>query len=268
MPKTMFITGATDGIGLEAAKNLLRQGHRVLISGRNPDKLENVAASLSSLGSVESYLGDLSDLRSVKTLIQAIMRRHEKLDVLINNAGVLKVDDGSTAHGIDVRFVVNTLAPYMLTKGLLSLLGNQGRVINVSSAAQASVDLNALKGNRQHLETMAVYSQSKLALIMWSRGMIASLGVQAPTIVSVNPGSLLGTKMVQEGFGIAGKDIQIGAEILVHAAISDEFSKASGQYFDNDSGQFKHPHADAMSTQKTAEMVEAIEEIIAGLGLT
>jgi hypothetical protein len=77
---------------------------------------------------------------------------------------------------------------------------------------------------------------------MWSRNLAHSLKHEGPAIIAVNPGSMLGTKMVKEGFGVAGADIHIGAEILIRAALADEFETASGQYFDNDSGQFASPH--------------------------
>lgn len=81
---------------------------------------------------------------------------------------------------------------------------------------------------------MAAYSQSKLALIMWSRTMALSLKDHGPAIIAVNPGSMLGTKMVKEGFDVTGADIRIGANLLTRAALADEFVTASGQYFDND----------------------------------
>jgi len=73
---------------------------------------------------------------------------------------------------------------------------------------------------------------------------------------------LLASKMVKEGFGVAGKDIRIGADILVRASLDDEFSTRSGQYFDNDAGEFAPPHSDAMNAQKCAALVEAIEAVL------
>lgn len=81
-------------------------------------------------------------------------------------------------------------------------------------------------------------------------------------IASVNPGSLLATRMVKEGFGMAGNDIGIGADILVRAALSDEFTTANGQYFDNDSGRFTFPHPDALNKQKTSDVMNAINAIL------
>ena len=266
MQKTILITGATDGIGLETAKLLVSQGHRVLLHGRNQAKLEQVKNELSALAGgelIEAYLADLSNLAEIEALAQEVAMQHSQLDVLINNAGILKVADPITPDGLDVRFVVNTIAPYLLTQKLLPLLGAPGRVVNLSSAAQAPVDPQALSGQVKLSDDLKAYAQSKLALNMWSRRLGLAHKGKGPMIVAVNPGSLLGTKMVKEGFGLAGKDIGIGAEILVRAALSEEFATAAGEYFDNDSGRFAPPHADALDPVKCAEIVKVIETVLA-----
>ncbi|MEM7735305.1 MAG: SDR family NAD(P)-dependent oxidoreductase [Deinococcota bacterium] len=263
MTKTILITGATDGIGLETAKLLVSAGHHVLLHGRNSDKLEQLITTLSTLSrtsKLESYVADLSDLANVEALARAVIDKHDTLDVLVNNAGVFKTPYPITEAGFDVRFVVNTIAPYLLTQCLLPLLGQGSRVVNVSSAAQASVDLQALRGERR-LPDSAAYAQSKLALMMWSHRLARVH--QNPMIVSVNPGSMLGSKMVKEGFGVAGGDLQIGANILKRAALEDAFADASGKYFDNDSGRFAPPHPDGLNVQKCQRLVETLEVVLA-----
>ncbi|MCY6383230.1 SDR family NAD(P)-dependent oxidoreductase [Hoeflea prorocentri] len=265
MKKTVLITGSTDGIGLETARMLVLQGHTVLLHGRNADKLKTVEDELRALpgaGKVHGHVADLSHLPDVERLAKAVAHHHDALDVLINNAGVLGPGGSSFEDGLDVRFVVNTIAPYMLTLRLLPLIGVDGRVVNVSSAAQSPVDLPALRGQAR-LADMDAYAQSKLALTMWSAHMAARREDAGPVVVSVNPGSLLGTKMVKDGFGVAGSDIRIGADILVRAALSDEFTDASGKYFDNDSGNFASPHPDALDPAKCDEVVGVIERILA-----
>ena len=266
MQKTILLTGATDGIGLATANSLVAQGHTLLIHGRSPAKLDAVAAELTALnaGTVETYLADLSDMGEVLALAKAVSDKHDQIDVLINNAGILKTPQTITSDGLDIRFVVNTLAPYLLTQKLLPLLGSEGRVVNLSSAAQAPVDLSALGGDVQFSDDMAAYAQSKLAITSWSRSM-AKFQENGPMIVSVNPGSLLASKMVKEGFGFDGHDIGIGADILVRAALSEEFAAASGQYFDNDAKRFAAPHAEALDDKKAAALVEKIEVVLARL---
>ncbi|MCL9782425.1 SDR family NAD(P)-dependent oxidoreductase [Vibrio sp. S4M6] len=265
MSKVVLITGATDGIGLETAKMLLDKEIYVLLHGRSESKMEKIKAQLSDIYGAqkfETYLADLSCLTQVKQLILDICEKHGKLDVLINNAGVFTTNHYMTDDGLDIRFAVNTIAPYLLTKELLPLFVKDGRVINVSSAAQASVNIEALLGE-QRLSDGDAYAQSKLALTMWTREMAKSLGERAPMIVSVNPASFLGSKMVQTAYGVAGKDLRIGAIILCRAALSDEFIDAAGKYFDNDTGRFDNPHPDALDGEKSALVVKTIEDILA-----
>ncbi len=262
MKKTILITGATDGIGLEAAGILVQAGHQTLIHGRSRAKLDRVATALSRKGTVETYLADLSYIEEVERLALEIPGRHRKLDVLINNAGVYNTLKPIASGGLDVRFVVNTIAPYLLTTRLLPLLGTSGRIINLSSAAQAPVDIPALSG-RTRLSDDAAYAQSKLALTMWSRALAQRLEADGPAVIAVNPGSLLASKMVKRAYGVKGKDLRIGADILCRAALADDFAGASGQYFDNDVGQFASPHPDALDDHKLAALMVAIDAILA-----
>ncbi|MEH6648653.1 MAG: SDR family NAD(P)-dependent oxidoreductase [Motiliproteus sp.] len=266
MQKTILITGSTDGIGFATAKMLVSQGHHVLLHGRNPDKLQRVVTALSGIvggGPVESYQADLSSMAEVGALAALVAANTSSLDVLINNAGIFHTPRTTTGDGVDVRFAVNTLAPYLLTQRLLPLFGPDGRVINLSSAAQSPVDLQALAGEIQLADDFSAYAQSKLALTIWSHRLALSLAPQGLAIIAVNPGSMLGSKMVKEGFGVEGGNLQIGAKVLVRAALEDEFSTASGQYFDNDSGQFSAAHADLLNAKKSTAVVRAIEDVLA-----
>jgi len=258
MLNTVLITGSTDGIGLLTAKTLATAGHRVLLHGRNQEKLDKAASDVA--GETETYVADLSQMADVHSLVAEILKHHEHLDAIINNAGVLKAIETKTPDGYDVRFMVNTFAPYSLTQALLPILPTDARIINLSSAAQAAVDMDALYGRNQ-LNDMEAYAQSKLAITIWSREMAKKL-VDGPVVVAVNPGSLLASKMVKEGFGIEGKDMQIGADILCEAALGASFSEASGKYFDNDIGDFSQPHAAALDTDHSAEVMQAIETIV------
>lgn len=241
---------------------MAKDNHHLLLHGRNPDKLEAVKNEITkSTGNnnIETYISDLSHLQDVRNFADKVSKEHKKLDVLINNAGILKSPNPITDDGFDIRFAVNTIAPYILAKQLLPLLGSNGRVINLSSAAQTPVDLDALKGTITGLGDMDAYSQSKLAITMWSYEVAQTSDT---TIIAVNPGSLLASKMVKEGFGIEGKDISIGAEILVRLSLDDEFKDSSGKYFDNDIGRFSDPHPDALNIEKCAKIVGTINSIL------
>ncbi|MEM1417804.1 MAG: SDR family NAD(P)-dependent oxidoreductase [Myxococcota bacterium] len=258
-PKTVLLTGATDGIGKLAARLMADAGHTVLLHGRNATKLDAVAAEIG--GATERYVADFARLAEVEAMAERIAAAHGRLDVIINNAGVLKTARTLTDEGLDVRFVVNTLAPIVLTRRLLPLVPEDGRIVNLSSAAQERVDLAAMKGAR-HLEDMDAYAQSKLAITIWSAALAGELP-KGPVVMALNPGSLLASKMVKEGFGIPGKDLRIGADILLEAAFGERFAEASGRYFDNDSGRFAPPHPAAADAAHVRAVMEAIASLTA-----
>ncbi|WP_430475540.1 SDR family NAD(P)-dependent oxidoreductase [Thalassospira lucentensis] len=260
MRKTILITGSTDGIGLATAQNLASAGHNILLHGRNADKLEATKTKIE--GQVETYLADLSDMGEVEKLASAVLSAHEKLDILINNAGVYKTSV-TKIGGKDVRFLVNTFAPLILTRRLLPIIPGDGRVVNLSSAAQAEVEPDVLRGLRDTNDFNA-YAQSKLALIIWTQELARNLP-EGPVVVAVNPGSLLASKMVKEGFGLAGNDLSIGADILCSAALDAAFSAVSGKYFDNDVGQFIAPHASLLTPGYAQDIMRVMDNILTDL---
>jgi NAD(P)-dependent dehydrogenase (short-subunit alcohol dehydrogenase family) len=258
MTKTILITGSTDGIGKLTATKLAAAGHHVLVHGRSQTKVEAAAKDIGA--PVDMFVADLSDMSAIKTMAENIKEKYDTLDVLINNAGVLKTQNPILDNGHDIRFVVNTFAPYLLTQSLMPILKSDSRVVNLSSAAQARIDLNAMKGGAQ-LGDMDAYAQSKLAITIWTREMAKSLS-QGPAIIAVNPGSMLASKMVKEGFGVDGNDLSVGADILIEAALGDRFADATGAYFDNDSGAFANPHAAAMDEGHAANVMDVITSFV------
>jgi len=262
--KTILITGSTDGIGKLAAIKLAKDGHHILLHGRNSDKLKNTILKVkehSKDANVSGFVSDFSDLESVNEMIKEVSSEISKIDVLINNAGVFKSSNQTNKDGLDLRIVVNYLAPYVLTRGLLPLVNKSisPRIINLSSAAQASVSVAALRGD-DILATQAAYAQSKLALTMWS----FDFAKKNPNIVTiaVNPGSLLNTKMVQEAYGKYWSSADKGADIIYDTALLDMYSGSNGKYFDNDAGSFNTAHGDAYDQKKISELMTETENII------
>ncbi|MDZ5781905.1 SDR family NAD(P)-dependent oxidoreductase [Marinococcus luteus] len=253
----ILITGATDGIGMETARMLNKEGHEVLLHGRSGEKLADVAKKIGN-ENAEQYVSDLSQMANVRSFAAAVKEKHGHLDVLINNAGVYTASSEKTEDGLDIRFAVNTMAPYILTNELLPLMDETGRIVNLSSAAQKPVEEKALAGQAE-LQDGEAYAQSKLALTMWTVELSNRID---PVIVAVNPGSLLGSKMVKTAFGVEGNDITIGANILYQAALSDTFADASGKYFDNDSGDFGDPHSDALDQEKRTALIKQMDGLI------
>lgn len=244
---------------------LAKHGHTLLIHGRSEAKLANAKHQLSELsgvGNIETYQADLTKMSDVTKLAKEITDKHSSLDVLINNAGVYTTPSPLTDQGLDVRFVVNTLAPYLLTQQIAPLMSATGRVINLSSAAQSTVDLDALRGKVKLDIAGQAYAQRKLAITMWSFYLAQKNQKDWPSIIAVNPGSLLASKMVKDAYGIEGKSLSLGAEILVKAALDDEFSKASGKYYDNDNNTFAAPHEDAHNPEKNIALVQTIESLL------
>ncbi|MEL6537053.1 MAG: SDR family NAD(P)-dependent oxidoreductase [Bacteroidota bacterium] len=267
MKKTILITGSTDGIGKLAATRLATEGHQVFIHGRNAQK---VAATVSELRTaaknelVEGFTADLSDLQAVADLGKELNSALPKLDVLINNAGVFKSPQANNAEGLELRMVVNYLAPYLLTRSLHPLLlqGKSPRLINLSSAAQAPVSMALLRGTAE-TGVQEAYAQSKLALTQWS----FHLAQQWPevAVIAVNPGSLLNTRMVKEGYGTFWSPAEKGSDLLYELAVDVEYEGVTGKYFDNDQGNFSKAHQDAYNPSKIGELIQTTDSLLGSL---
>lgn len=263
--KTILITGSTDGIGLETAKAMINTGHTLLIHGRNQEKVTKaleVLASINHEASIEGFVADLTDMKQVTELANNIIDKYSRLDILINNAGVFNSPSPRTNDNLDIRFVVNTIAPYYLTTLLLPIMDKGSRIIGLSSAAQAQVNMNDLI-SFTNIKADVAYAQSKLALTMWSMSLAEQN--KDKVIVSVNPKSFLGSKMVKDAYGIMGHDLSIGADILTRAAFSDEFKTANGLYYDNDYERFSNPHPFALRIEHREALISTMNDLLSKL---
>lgn len=264
MKKHILISGSTDGIGKLAAQKLANDGHHIYLHGRNPQKLDAVVREIKAKSqneSVRGFLADFSDLNAVKKMADEIKEEISQLDVLVNNAGIYNSSSAHNKEGLDIRYVVNYLAPYVLTCALLPLLkkANNGRIINLGSAAQAPVDYDVLKGERE-LPERATYAQSKLALTMWSFRLARE--EKDLSVIALNPGSLLNTNMVREAFGHHWSSAEKGGNIIYDLAVSDVYAGISGKYYDNDSGGFGTAHADAYDEAAIEKLIKATQSLL------
>jgi len=268
MTKTILITGSTDGIGKLAAIKLAQDGHDIYLHGRSKEKLTQTISELktaSNNNNVDGFIADFSDLDAVSKMAEDLKSKLSKLDVLINNAGVFKSTIEKTKDGLDIRFAVNYFAPYMLTNTLFSLLekGDDSRIINLSSAAQSTVRKGVLIGDATVNESEA-YAQSKLALTMWSFHIAKQL--DHISVIAVNPGSLLNTRMANEAYGQHWSPATKGSDILYELATSNEYKGVTGKYFDNDKGNpkgmFSQAHPDAYDEKLISELIKHSEDIL------
>ena len=197
--KTILITGASDGIGKETAKVLAKQGHRMIIHGRNKQKTEAAFEEIkraSGNENIDMYLADFLSLAEVRAFADTIKQQYDHLDVLINNAGAQFTNlRETTSEGHEKTMVINVLAPFLLTTLLLDLLkeSKSARVVTVSSASHAmgKVDLNDIEFEKGYSMSRA-YGVTKRYIIWIMQHFVSEMkkaGINNITFNSVHPGS-------------------------------------------------------------------------------
>ena len=242
-----MVTGATSGIGRATATALARQGARLVITGRNEAKTQRIVDEIqdeTSSKTIDYLLADYCDLRQVRSLAEAFQDRYTRLDVLVNNAGVFLNTRRETPYGVEQTFLVNHLAPFVLTNLLLDrlLTSAPARIVNVSSDAhrQGTMDLSDL--NYQHgFAGIKAYARSKLATVLFTYELSRRLDSSGVTVNALHPGHVA-TGMWRTGFPILGPLIgwlmarmamtpEQGADNSVYLASSPEVAGVTGKYF-------------------------------------
>src|SRR5215210_4587535 len=232
---TILVTGATDGLGRRVAQDLTTKRATVLLHGRSPERLEATLEELRGQTCGEkssSYLADLSSLAAVRDLAVRILSKHDRLDVLVNNAGIISPERAESEDGYELTFAVNYLSHFLLTRLLVPLLSDSSpaRIVNVASAGQSPVDFEDAMLVRGY-DAMRAYSQSKLAQIMFTFELAERLSERGVTVNALHPASLMDTKIVKETFGHSMSTIGEGAEATVRLAASPELEGVTGRYF-------------------------------------
>jgi NAD(P)-dependent dehydrogenase (short-subunit alcohol dehydrogenase family) len=233
---TILVTGATDGLGKRVARELAGKGATVLLHGRNSERLQAALEDIRKVTGSErlgSYLADLSSLAQVRALAERILSGQVRLDVLINNAGVIVRERKESEDGFELTFAVNYLAHFLLTSLLLPLLRESApaRIVNVASAGQSPVDFDDVMLERRY-DGMRAYAQSKLAQIMFTFELAGYLSGSGVSVNALHPASLMDTKMVSETFGYTMSTVQEGAVATVRLAASPDVEGVTGRYFD------------------------------------
>jgi len=269
--QTILVTGSTDGLGKQTALALARQGATVLLHGRDLRRLKATRQEiLEETGNthVETYLADFASLAEVRGLAEILQARHPGLDLLINNAGIGggKLDFARrelSRDGYELRFAVNYLAPFLLTHLLLPCLRHTppARILNVGSVGQSPLDFSDVMLERRY-DPMEAYSQSKLALVMFTFDLAEALKGEQITVNCLHPASLMNTKMVYESFGSTLSTIEDGLGAVMYLATSPALDNVSGKYFDQQREARAHPQAYDLAARRR---LRQISEQLTGL---
>ncbi|HEY6517107.1 MAG TPA: SDR family NAD(P)-dependent oxidoreductase [Steroidobacteraceae bacterium] len=238
--KTALITGSTDGLGRAAASSLAAAGFKVLIHGRDAQRGGELMRQISAKGgAAEFHRADFASLAEVRALANAVQDGHPRLQLLINNAGIGTGDDGrpaprrTSADGYELRFAVNYLAGYLLTRLLLPSLARSApaRIVNVASVGQYPLDFDNLMLERAY-SGMRAYAQSKLAQVMMTLDLAAELRDGGVTVNCLHPATYMDTTMVRAAGVAPASTVAEGAAAVMHLAVSPELEGRTGEYFD------------------------------------
>ncbi|MCM2466619.1 SDR family oxidoreductase [Methanoculleus oceani] len=239
MERTILVTGSTDGIGKATARTLAGQGHRVLLHGRDRQKGQRVLAELeAATGSdrLSLFVADLAVQDRVRGLAREIGEACDRLDVLVNNAGVFMPEQEILPGGIETTFAVNYLAQFLLTHELLPLFERStgARIVNVASIAHRSVrsiDWENLPDFPDY-DAYDAYAVSKLGVVAFTARLARTLEGTGVTANCLHPG-VIDTKLLRAYMGgRGGAPPEQGAEVEVHLAVSPETGAMNGGYFE------------------------------------
>jgi NAD(P)-dependent dehydrogenase (short-subunit alcohol dehydrogenase family) len=278
--KTALITGGTSGIGKATAVALAAMGADVVVTGRDPERGERAAEEIraqSTGGSVELMLADLAVQSEVRRLAEEFAERHDRLDVLVNNAGLVQSERTETPDGIETTLAINHLAPFLLTNLLLDLLKKSApsRIVTVSSEAQrwGSMDFDDLQSRRNY-RGFPVYGMTKLANIMFTYELAERLNGTGVTATCMHPGAVntrFGTNnrgpmtLVFRLFKPFMRTPEQGADTVIYLASSREVEGVSGKYYSD--RKWIEPQEAALDPEARRRLWEASERLT-GLKVT
>lgn len=231
----VLITGSTDGLGRALALELGTAGTHVIVHGRDVDRGNAVVSAIEAAGgSARFYAADFATLADVRGLASAIRRDYDRLDVLVNNAGVGPGAPGHerviTGDGHELRFQVNYLAGYLLTRELLPLLeaSAPARIVNVTSRSQQPLDFDDLRLDRGYSGGRA-YGRSKLAQILMTQDLAEELADRGVVAFAVHPAPAMATALVREAGGTPQSTVRQGVESVLQAVRTS--THPSGTFF-------------------------------------
>jgi NAD(P)-dependent dehydrogenase (short-subunit alcohol dehydrogenase family) len=275
--KVVLITGGTSGIGRAAATALAAMGAEVVVTGRSRERGELAVEEIrdtSGNARVSLMLADLAVQAEVRGLAEEFRERYDRLDVLVNNAGIIQSKRTETPDGIELTLAVNHLAPFLLTNLLLDLLKKSApsRIITVSSEARrgAKIDFEDLQSERRY-RPFKVYGMTKLANILFTYELAERLEGTGVVANSLHPGGVntnfgnnnrsFGT-LIFRAFKPFMRTPERGADTVVYLAVSPEAGKMTGRYLTDGKVVFsiEDPH-DEVVQKRLWEVSEALTNL-------
>jgi NAD(P)-dependent dehydrogenase (short-subunit alcohol dehydrogenase family) len=231
-----LVTGSTDGLGRELALRIGLSGYHVIVHGRNEERGRAVVEEIESRdGSASLILADLGSMAQVRELSAAVLRDYDRLDLLVNNAGIGRGTDGATRQesedGHELRFAVNYLSHFYLTRTLLPLLRESApaRIVSITSTAQQAIDFDDVMLERAAYQGTRAYAQSKLAQIVMTVDLAEELEGTGVTANAVHPAVYMATSMVLNRGGTPLTTIDEGADPVMQVITSPV--AGSGNYY-------------------------------------
>lgn len=250
--KTILITGANSGLGFEAAKQLAKQEHEIILLCRNKEKGEIAVSEIKSYSgnqNIHLYTANLASQKSIETVAQQIKKDISKLDVLLNNAGGVFNHFQLSEDGIEMTIANNHFNYFWLTYYLFDLLknGKDARIINVASDSHYSakkIDIESFYQKKGNYFVLSAYEQSKLANVLFTYTLAEKAKPYNITVNALHPGFVytpIGEKNGNKFFGMVwsaasklfGLSVEKGARSHINLASSDEVKDISGKYFHN-----------------------------------
>lgn len=252
---TVLITGSTDGLGREVARRVAARGAHVIVHGRNRERGAALIDEITGQGkgSARFYAADFSSLARVREFADTIRRDYQRLDVLVNNAGIWLPDRQVSADGHEMHFAVNYLSGFLLTNLLLPLIVESApsRIVNVASAGQSPIDFSDVMLERPGRAAEG-YTQSKLAQVMFTFDLARELRGRNVAVVALHPATLMNTTMVREAGAAPQSTIDEGADAVMNLIAARDIE--SGQYFDG--LRTARAHRQAYDEQARAKLKE------------